>query len=135
MVSKDTVESAVKRFITTSDTSAVINRLRENLPKGTVLYLVGGAIRNLIIRLVFGSAPHTGDLDLFINGLPEDYALTGLLKGEVSEKAGSDSIVADISHLLRRIGKHAAYTMKFAYSAMREIKTNISQLSNRFAAI
>ena len=30
--------------------------------------------------------------------------------------------VADISHLLRRIGKQAAYTMKFAYRAMREIK-------------
>ncbi len=43
--------------------------------------------------------------------------------------------VADISHLLRRIGKQAAYTMKFAYMAMREKKIKISQLSNRVAAI
>jgi hypothetical protein len=43
--------------------------------------------------------------------------------------------VADISHLLRRIGKQAAYTMKFAYNAMRDIKTNISQLSSCFVAI
>jgi hypothetical protein len=92
MVSKDTVESAVKRFITISDTSAVINRLRENLPKGTVLYLVGGAIRNLIIRLVFGSAPHTGDLDLFINELPDDFSLTDLLEGEVIEHTDLDGI-------------------------------------------
>ena len=43
--------------------------------------------------------------------------------------------VADISHLPRRIGRQAAYTMKFAYSAMRDIKININQLSSRFVAI
>jgi len=86
MPSKETVESAVKQFISRPDTSAVINRLCDNLPKGAVLYLVGGAIRNLIIRLVFGSAPQTGDIDLFISGLPDDFSLTGLLEGEVFDK-------------------------------------------------
>ena len=43
--------------------------------------------------------------------------------------------VADISHSLRRIGKQAAYTMKFAYRAMREIKIKSSQLSNLLAVI
>jgi hypothetical protein len=41
--------------------------------------------------------------------------------------------VADMSHLLRRIGKQAAYTMKFAYKAIRAKKIKVSQLSNRIA--
>jgi len=43
--------------------------------------------------------------------------------------------VPDIFHVLSRIGKQAAYTMKFAYMAMREMKIKISQMSNRLAVI
>jgi hypothetical protein len=92
MASKETVESAIKQFINRLDTSAVMNCLRDKLPEEAVLYIVGGAIRNLIIELVFGNAPQTGDIDLFINGLPDDFSLAGLLGGEVIEHTELDGI-------------------------------------------
>jgi hypothetical protein len=86
VLSKETVTSAALKFFSTSDLSEHIDYLSSQLPERVVLYIIGGSIRNLIMELAFGNAPKTGDIDLFIGGLPDDFSLSGLLEGEVFEE-------------------------------------------------
>ena len=92
MIDKETVESAVRNFLSLPDQSAPIDYLRCHLPETAVLYIVGGSIRNLIMEMVFENAPQTEDIDIFIAKLPHDYELTDLLVGEVFEVTDLDGI-------------------------------------------
>jgi hypothetical protein len=60
---------------------ANLTLLRSRLPDGADLFVAGGAIRNLIIHEIHGSAPPTCDIDVFIGGLSEDFALSDALAG------------------------------------------------------
>jgi lipoprotein signal peptidase len=44
------------------------------------LFIVGGALRNVIIRLFHGSAPVTKDIDIFIGNISGQFPLEILFK-------------------------------------------------------
>ena len=66
---KKVVEDKILKFISQRPIREAIGYLTRVLPAGTDIYLVGGAIRNLIIELFHGSRPQIDDIDLFIGGI------------------------------------------------------------------
>lgn len=86
------IESAVMHFLGAPDRAAPLDRLRRSLPEEVVLYVVGGAIRNLIMTRMFGNAPPTEDIDVFIGNLPPGFSLSGPLRGESVEHTDLDGL-------------------------------------------
>ncbi len=76
------IDSAIQTFLEDADAKPNLNRLRECLPPKADLFMAGGAIRNIIIKIIHGSAPPTCDIDLFIGGVEKDYPLEKALAGE-----------------------------------------------------
>lgn len=85
VVTLASVRSSVEAFLDGPDVSESLALLQSRLPEGAVPYVVGGAIRNLVIRSAFGNAPNTQDIDIFIGGIPADHPMDDLLAGEVIE--------------------------------------------------
>lgn len=52
------------------------------LPKETNIYILGGAIRNIIIKLVHGYEPQTGDIDVIIDNVSQELDVSKFLTGE-----------------------------------------------------
>jgi hypothetical protein len=69
------VGSAVDSFFTRPPLRARLDYLRACFPQEARFLVAGGAIRNLIIELIHGSAPPTRDIDLFIAAVDKDFAL------------------------------------------------------------
>jgi hypothetical protein len=74
--------SNVERFFRRADIRRNLDFLVQRLPYGADLYVVGGAIRNLIIDVLHGDAPPTRDIDIFIGGLAHGFPLPGLLANQ-----------------------------------------------------
>jgi len=72
-------------FMEESGARGPLNRLLEALPVGGGLYLVGGALRNLAMQEIHGSAPSVEDLDLFVTGVDERFNPGSVLGGEAWE--------------------------------------------------
>lgn len=95
-------------FFARPDVHGNLALLGERLPADAAIYAAGGALRNLLIAAMHGSAPPTRDIDLFIGGLRRDFDLAGALadqqaiptdlKGLRWHPAGSD-LVYDLSLL------------------------------------
>jgi hypothetical protein len=74
-----TIEAKIENFIFQVPVRTALTYLKAALPEGAVLYLVGGAIRNLIIESFHGYRPAIEDIDLFVDNVAGDTPLAELL--------------------------------------------------------
>ena len=79
MTDISTIEAKIGNFILQGPIRTALTYLKAVLPEGTILYLVGGAIRNLIIESFHGYRPPIEDIDLFIGNVAGDILLAELL--------------------------------------------------------
>ncbi|MEE4609206.1 MAG: hypothetical protein V2L15_09995, partial [Desulfobacteraceae bacterium] len=77
----ETLASALHEFFEQSSIREPLQRLVRRLPSRADVLIAGGAIRNLFIAAIHGSAPPTCDIDIFIGGLPADFPLGQALSG------------------------------------------------------
>jgi hypothetical protein len=81
-VTVEGIASAVSSFFDRPQILAGLDYLRACFPAGARFLVAGGAIRNLIIELIHGSAPATRDIDLFIAAVDKDFPLPQELTAE-----------------------------------------------------
>jgi hypothetical protein len=74
-VTDKVVAAAVERFFRRPAVADNLEFLSRRLPAAAQLFIAGGAIRNLVIETLHGSAPPTMDIDIFIGGLTPDFNL------------------------------------------------------------
>lgn len=79
-VTDDRVASAVGRFFEQPGVASAMEFLSRRLPAEAQILIAGGAIRNIIIEIVHGSAPPTIDIDIFIGGLTRNFNLATMLE-------------------------------------------------------
>lgn len=79
------IAAAVEQFFQRSDVVGNIEFLVRRLPPSSEILIAGGAIRNLIIDTLHGSAPPTKDIDIFIGGVGRDFALASILDDQTVE--------------------------------------------------
>ena len=84
-VTDESIISAVDRYFENPDIARNLTALCRRLPVEARVVVAGGAIRNIIIDLVHGSAPPTPDIDIFIGGLPRDFSLPHALADQLIE--------------------------------------------------
>jgi len=75
MVDRIRVESAVDSFFSRPEIASRLEYLRACFPQEARFLVTGGAIRNLIIELIHGSAPATRDIDVFIAEVDKNFPL------------------------------------------------------------
>jgi len=83
--------SAVREFFAQPSIRQPLEQLARRLPSRADVLVAGGALRNLFIAAIHGSAPPTCDIDVFIGGLPADFPLADALTGwalEVTDLQG-----------------------------------------------
>ena len=76
------LQATVTRFLDADGIRDPLHRLQSALPHGAVVYVVGGAIRNLMIRQIYGAAPPIEDIDLFIGNVLQPLDPRRLFAGE-----------------------------------------------------
>ncbi len=69
-------------FVSFEDISKPLNFLIRELPKKACLLIIGGALRNLIIKQIYGNAPPTHDIDMLISGLGKEFSIKKILNRE-----------------------------------------------------
>ena len=79
MTDVNTIEAKIGNFIRQVPVRTALTHLKSLLPVGSILYLVGGAIRNLTIESFHGYRPPIEDIDLFIGNVAGDIPLADLL--------------------------------------------------------
>ena len=84
-VTDDRVVTTIERFFNGPDIEGQLERLSRRLPADAQILIAGGAIRNLIIEMMHGSAPPTKDIDLFIGGVGADFNLGAALSDLVTQ--------------------------------------------------
>lgn len=78
-VMDDRVVAAVEQYFNQPDIVDHLEHLRRWLPAEAQILIAGGAIRNLIIKMMHGSTFPTKDIDLFIGGLTPDFDIAAVL--------------------------------------------------------
>jgi hypothetical protein len=81
-VTNKMVAAAVDRFFERPEVASNMEILSRRLPAAAQILVAGGAIRNLIIAMMHGSAPPTKDIDIFIGGLDRDFNLAAMLNDQ-----------------------------------------------------
>ena len=76
---KKVIEAKIEEFISQQAIRSALEYLTEVLPDDSDIYLVGGAVRNLIIEVFHGSRPPIDDIDLFIGGIPGKIQWTKII--------------------------------------------------------
>ena len=84
-VTNQAIVLAVERFFQHPEIHRNLEFLSSRLPGSSEIFVVGGAIRNIIIDALLGNAPPTGDIDIFIGGLDRDFSLSGILSDQTVE--------------------------------------------------
>lgn len=79
MTDLSAIEAKIEDFILQVPVRTALTHLKAVLPEGTVIYLVGGAIRNLITEFFHGYRPPIEDIDLFVDNVAGDILLAELL--------------------------------------------------------
>ena len=82
---KDIIEKLRQKiieFVSVEDISKPLNFLNAVLPQEASLLIIGGALRNFIIKQFYGDAPPTKDIDMVIGGLGEEFSVEKILTGE-----------------------------------------------------
>ena len=67
----------ITSFLDREEIRTPLLRLQQLLPENARIYIVGGALRDQIIREFFGRGPVTEDIDIFIGNLADDFQLKG----------------------------------------------------------
>jgi hypothetical protein len=80
------LQETVTRFLGADGIREPLHRLQSALPDGAVVYVVGGAVRNLLIRQIYGTAPPTEDIDLFIGNVSPPLDSRRLFPGEPNRR-------------------------------------------------
>ncbi len=75
-------EPIILNYFSRNDIAGPLDYLQHCIPAGARLFVAGGAIRNLLIQTIHGSAPETRDIDLFIGDLHPDVSLECALDGQ-----------------------------------------------------
>jgi hypothetical protein len=73
---------AVRDYFGRDKISGPLDYLQHCLPAGARLFVAGGAIRNLLLEAIHGSAPPTRDIDIFIGNLDADVSVDCALDGQ-----------------------------------------------------
>ena len=81
----DRVVTAVEQYFSQPDIAVHLDHLCRRLPNEAQILIAGGAIRNLIIKMMHGSTPATKDIDLFISGVSPDFNVAAVL-GELETR-------------------------------------------------
>ncbi|MGD8252320.1 MAG: hypothetical protein PVF20_08400 [Desulfobacterales bacterium] len=84
-VTDEAILGAADRFFRQPDIASCLSILTARLPLSADIYVAGGAIRNIVMDSIHGSAPPTADIDMFIGGLDRGFSLSEALKGEQFE--------------------------------------------------
>ena len=84
-VTDEAIVLDVERFFQHPEIHGNLEFLSNRLPGSAEIFVVGGAIRNIIIDVLHGNAPPTGDIDIFIGGLDRDFSLSGILNDQTVE--------------------------------------------------
>ncbi|MFO7688154.1 MAG: hypothetical protein R6V60_18910 [Desulfobacterales bacterium] len=82
MTDLSTIEIKIGHFISQLPVQAALTHLGAVLPEGAVIYLVGGAIRNLMIGFFHGCRPPIEDIDLFVDNVAGDTCLAERLASQ-----------------------------------------------------
>jgi len=78
----ESVKTCVREFVLKQDIKDVFDFLIGHLPDEAEIFIVGGAIRNLIIKKIHDWCPVTADIDLFIGGIERSYVIGKILSQE-----------------------------------------------------
>jgi len=78
----NSVRKIVQEFSERPDIKDVFDFLIQGLPGEAEIFIVGGAIRNLIMREIHGWSPPTTDIDLFIGGINRSSIIVNILAKE-----------------------------------------------------
>lgn len=76
---EQSTERKIADFVSQQPIREALDYLIDSLPEGAVIYLVGGAIRNLIIEVFHGRSPPIDDIDLFVSVVSDDFHLAEIL--------------------------------------------------------
>jgi tRNA nucleotidyltransferase/poly(A) polymerase len=79
---KHAIEGKIAELISQHTVREALAYLADALPGGAVIYLVGGAIRNLTIEFFHHRRLSTDDIDLFVGGVAEDIHLAEIFPEE-----------------------------------------------------
>lgn len=85
------LRKCIVAFFSQPEIEVPLRLLRRELPRRTEVYVLGGALRNIIIGEMHGVRPPIGDIDLFLDNLDAAYPLNRLFateKHEVAELGG-----------------------------------------------
>ena len=85
-VTDEGVATAVERFFKRPVIADSMELLSRRLPAESQILIAGGAIRNIVIEMVHGSAPPTKDIDLFIGGIAHNFSLAEMLKDQTTHR-------------------------------------------------
>ncbi len=78
----DSVKKCVLKFVLRPDIKNVFDFLIPRLPDEAEIFIVGGAIRNLIMKKIHGWSPVTADIDLFIGNIDRALIIGKILSQE-----------------------------------------------------
>ena len=81
-ITDQAIALAVDRFFQQPEIRGNLEFLSHRLPGSAEIFIVGGALRNIVIFALHGNAPPTGDIDIFIGGLPRNFSLSELLSDQ-----------------------------------------------------
>ena len=88
----DSVKKCVLKFVLRQDIKDAFDFLIGHLPDEAEIYIVGGAIRNLIMNKIHGWSPVTSDIDLFIGGIDSSHIIRKILSQEKITKTALGGI-------------------------------------------
>ncbi len=70
---KKSITCRIDRLLNSRNVRGPLHYLRTSLPGAAEIYIVGGAIRNVIIEAAHGTGPRTEDIDVFIGNLQAGF--------------------------------------------------------------
>ncbi|MFO7666380.1 MAG: hypothetical protein R6V76_07170 [Desulfobacterales bacterium] len=88
----DSVKKCVLKFVLRQDINDAFDFLVGRLPDKAEIFIVGGAIRNLIMKKIHGWSPVTADIDLFITGINSIHSIRKILWQEKITKTALGGI-------------------------------------------
>jgi hypothetical protein len=82
MISLDGVVDTIESFVRQEEIAAPLRYLCDKLPPQADLYIVGGALRNIVIEIVHGYRPEIVDIDIIIGSLGKNFSFDKVLAGK-----------------------------------------------------
>ena len=70
---KKSISRSIDRLLNSRNVRGPLHYLRTSLPAASEIYIVGGAIRDVIIEASHGTRPRTEDIDVFIGNLKAGF--------------------------------------------------------------